>query len=68
LEQKGYIFKDEIDKRTNLIKLTPLGEEVLEKSAQDVKDFRAKVSSKLTSEEIEQLYKILEKVSSAVSE
>jgi DNA-binding MarR family transcriptional regulator len=68
LEKKGYILKEEIDKRTNLIKLTSLGENVLEKSSQDVKDFRAKMLSKLTSQEIEQLFNTLDKVILAVNE
>lgn len=68
LEKKGYILKDEMDKRTNLIKLTPLGEKVFKDSSEDVKDFRAKISSTLSQEEIDQLFKTLEKVISAVSE
>lgn len=68
LEKKGYISKNEMDKRTNLIKLTPLGEEVFQKSLDDVKNFRAKVASNLSKEEIEQLFKTLDKVISSTRE
>lgn len=57
-----------MDKRTNLIKLTPLGEEVFQKSLDDVKNFRAKVASNLSKEEIEQLFKTLDKVISSTRE
>lgn len=68
LEKKGYIQKEELDKRTYLIKLTKHGEEVLEKSAQTVQDFRAKIASKLTQNEINQFFTSLEKVVMALSE
>jgi DNA-binding MarR family transcriptional regulator len=68
LEKKGYISKNEMDKRTNLIKLTPSGEEVFQKSFNDVKNFRAKIASNLSQEEIEQLFKTLDKVISSTRE
>lgn len=68
LEKKGYIIKEELDKRTYLIKLTKLGEEVLEKSSETVQEFRAKFASQLNQNEIEQLFNILDKVTSALNE
>jgi len=68
LEKKGFIRKEELDKRTYLIKLTNTGKEVLEKSSQTVQEFRTKVSSKLTQNEIDQLFNILNKVSSILNE
>ncbi|QDF30366.1 MarR family winged helix-turn-helix transcriptional regulator [Halarcobacter anaerophilus] len=70
LESKGYIKRDEksLDKRTNLIKLTALGEEVLEKSSYTVKSFRESLSSKLSKEEEEQLFKLLNKLLSSLKE
>lgn len=66
LEKKGYILKDEIDKRTNLIKLTSLGEEVFEKSSNDVRNFRTKIASTLSEEEISQLFNSLDKIMSSI--
>ena len=68
LEKKGYIKKEELDKRTYLIKLTKHGEEVLEESAQTVQDFRSKIPSNLNQNEINQFFTILEKVLMALSE
>ena len=68
LEKKGYIKKEELDKRTYLIKLTKHGEEVLEESAQTVQDFRSKIASNLNQNEINQFFTILEKVLMALSE
>ena len=44
LEKKNLIIKTQIDKRTNHIQLTKLGEEILEKSTNQVKEFRATLS------------------------
>jgi len=68
LEKKGFIKKEELNKRTYLIKLTKIGKEVLEESSQTVQEFRTKVSSKLTQNEIDQLFNILNKVSSILNE
>lgn len=70
LESKGYITKDEkkIDKRTNLIKLTKLGEEVLQNSSSTVKNFRKKISSRLKDDEKILLFNILEKVLDPIKE
>ncbi|GGD46205.1 hypothetical protein GCM10012288_20590 [Malaciobacter pacificus] len=68
LENKGYISKYSIDKRTNVINLTPLGEEILEQTEKEVKIFRDKISSKLSNQEIEQLFTTLDKVVYALSE
>ena len=62
LEKKGLILKKQIDKRTNLIELTPKGEKVLEESALIVKEFREKVSSNLDENEINKIVELLEKV------
>jgi DNA-binding MarR family transcriptional regulator len=68
LEKKGYIKKEELDKRTYLIKLTKYGEDVLEKSAQTVQDFRSKIASNLSQNEINQFFTSLEKVVLALNE
>jgi len=68
LEKKGYIKKEELDKRTYLVKLTKHGEEVLEKSAQTVQDFRSKIASNLSQNEINQFFTTLEKVVFALNE
>jgi len=44
LEKKGFIKKEELDKRTYLIKLTRDGEEVLNKSSEIVENFRVKIA------------------------
>jgi DNA-binding MarR family transcriptional regulator len=68
LEKKGFILKKQIDKRTNLIKLTKLGDEILEKSAPQVKEFRDSLFSNLEGSEINLLINLLEKVATNVEE
>ena len=68
LEKKGFILKKQIDKRTNLIELTKLGNEILEKSALQVKEFRNTLFSNLEQEEVDLLIHLLEKVASNVKE
>lgn len=68
LETKGYITKVSLDKRTNLIKLTPQGEEVLEKSSVVVQSFREKLKSRFTDEELKQFFESLDKVVASISE
>ena len=68
LEKKGFIKKIQIDKRTNNIQLTQLGEEILEKSTNQVKEFRASLTSNLTNDEITQLVTLLEKIALNVKE
>lgn len=68
LENKNLITKSQIDKRTNLIQLTQKGEEILNDSFLDVKKFRKKLTSKLSEEELNQLFSLLEKVILSVEE
>ena len=68
LEKKGFITKSQKDKRTNLIEITPEGEDILEKCSLCVKNFRQSLSSKLNDEEIEELIILLEKVALSVGE
>ncbi len=68
LETKGYISKSNIDKRTNLIKLTPKGEEVLEATSKLVKDFRAKLAACMSEEEIDQFFNSLDKLTNTINE
>jgi len=68
LEKKGFILKKQIDKRTNLIELTKFGEEILEKSALQVKEFRNTLFSNLEQQEVDLLIHLLEKVASNVKE
>ena len=68
LEKKGFIFKSQINKRTNLIELSSKGEEILEKSSFLVKEFRKNLASNLNENEINQLFSLLEKVVSHLKE
>ena len=68
LEKKGFIKKIQVDKRTNHIQLTQLGEEILDKSANQVKEFRASLTSNLTNDEITELVTLLEKVALSTKE
>ncbi len=62
LEKKGFILKSQINKRTNLIKISPLGEEILEKSSKLVSLFRKSLGENFDELEIEKLFMLLEKV------
>ena len=66
LEKKGFIQKEAVDRRTNLIKLTVLGEEILEKSQKSVREFRKNLFSNLEKEEASKLIELLEKVNTSV--
>lgn len=68
LENKNLITKSQIDKRTNLIQLTQIGEEILNESFSSVKNFRTNLTSKLNEEELNQLFSLLEKVVLSVEE
>ena len=68
LETKGFIKKSQKDKRTNLIEITPEGEDILDKCSVYVKDFRKNLSSKLKEEELEELIILLEKVALSAGE
>lgn len=68
LESKNYILKEKIDNRTNIIKLTKLGQEVIDKSEKEIKEFREKISSKFTEDEINKLFEALDKVVKAIEE
>jgi DNA-binding MarR family transcriptional regulator len=68
LEKKAFIKKEALDKRTYLIKLTKTGEEVLERSAQSVQNFRTKIASNLSQNEINQFFATLEKVLISLNE
>ena len=66
LEKKGLIQKEAINKRTNLIKLTVLGEEILEESQKSVQEFRKGLFSNLNKEEANKLVELLKKVDMSV--
>lgn len=68
LEKKGFIQKKQLDKRTNLIKLTDLGNEILNKSSNLVKEFRDSLFNNLEKNEITLLLNLLEKVALNVQE
>ncbi len=68
LDKKGFISKIQIDKRTNQIKLTLVGEEILEKSSQKVKEFRKNLTSNLDEKELVKLIELLEKVALSIKE
>ena len=64
LEKKGLISKSEItgDKRSNKVELTKKGEDILDKTIDEVTSYRESLNSKLTEEEIESFFKILNKL------
>lgn len=68
LEKKGLIFKNEIqnDKRIKVIKLTPKGEEVLEKTQESMNQFREKLHTSLQTHEILFLFNTLDKIDKAI--
>ena len=66
LETKNFIKKSQKDKRTNLIEITPEGEDILDKCSISVKDFRKNLGAKLNDEEINTLINLLEKVALSV--
>lgn len=68
LEKKGLIVKDEIqnDKRIKVIKLTPKGEEVLEKTQKSMNMFREKLHTSLQTHEILFLFNTLDKIDKAI--
>jgi DNA-binding MarR family transcriptional regulator len=68
LEKKDLISKKQIDKRTNLIQLTPEGEKILENTSYAVKEFRENLSSKLNSDEVKQLISLLKKIATSTEE
>lgn len=65
LEKKELIVKindKENDKRSNKIKLTKKGEEILEQTLDDVTTFRESLNSKLNEEEHKIFFEILDKL------
>jgi len=65
LEKKEFITRKsdtKNDKRSNKIKLTKKGEQILENSLHDVKDFREKLHSKISQKEYELFFEILKKL------
>lgn len=66
LEKKELIIKHPVDRRTNQIKLSIKGEQVLEESQKNVKAFRQSVIKNLSNEEFKLLNSLLEKVASNV--
>lgn len=66
LEKKGFITKSQKDKRTNLIEITPKGEDILNNSFRKVNSFRKNLISKLNDDEVTNLILLLEKVALSV--
>jgi len=64
LEKKGLIKKSEIsgDKRSNKVELTQTGEKILDDTIEEVSSYRESLNEKLTKEEIEAFFKILDKL------
>lgn len=64
LEKKGLIKKSEIsdDKRSNKVELTKEGEEILEDTLKVITSYRESLNSKLTKEELEVFFKIIDKL------
>lgn len=68
LEKKGFIFKNQIDKRTNLIEITPKAEKMLEESSEIVNEFRQSLYINLSDDEAKTLIKLLDKVELSVKD
>ncbi len=68
LEKKGFITKSQKDKRTNLIVITPKGEDILNNSFRKVNSFRKNLISELNDDEVTNLILLLEKVALSVDE
>jgi DNA-binding MarR family transcriptional regulator len=68
LETKAYIIKEMIDNKTFVIKLSKLGEKVMNESEEIVANFRKNLLEELTQEEIDNLYKCLNKINSLIKE
>jgi len=64
LEKKGLIRKSETleDKRSNRVEVTKAGEKILEDTLEEVTSFRESLNEKLTKEEIEMFFKIIDKL------
>lgn len=64
LEKKGLIQKSEVseDKRSKKVELTKEGEHILEESMEEVTSYRELLNSKLTQQEIEVFFKIIDKL------
>lgn len=68
LETKAYIIKEKIDNKTYVIKLSKLGEKVMNESEEIVANFRKNLLEELTQEEIDNLYICLNKINSLIKE
>jgi DNA-binding MarR family transcriptional regulator len=66
LENKNYIVKEKIDKKTYVIKLSEKGLEVMKNSEDTVAQFRKKISSEFTKEEEENLYSYLSRIEKVI--
>lgn len=68
LEKKGLIIKSEIqnDKRVNVIKLTPKGENILEQSQNDINTYRKKIHASLQTHETLFLFNCLDKIATVI--
>lgn len=64
LEKKGLIKKSETleDKRSNRVELTKAGEKILEDTIEEVTSYRESLNEKLTKEESEMFFKIIDKL------
>jgi DNA-binding MarR family transcriptional regulator len=64
LEKKGLIKKSETleDKRHKKVELTKAGESILEDTIEEVTSFRESLNEKLTSQELEMFFKIVDKL------
>lgn len=64
LEKKGLIKKSETleDKRHNKVELTKAGELILEDTIDEVTSFRESLNEKLTAQEVEMFFKIVDKL------
>lgn len=68
LERDGYlrITPDSIDRRKNLIQLTPAGSMIIEKIVNTAKRLDQEVTSQLTPEEVETLVRVLRKITTLI--
>ncbi|WP_460637204.1 MarR family winged helix-turn-helix transcriptional regulator [Larkinella harenae] len=68
LERDGYlrITPDHVDRRKNLIQMTPAGKMIVDKILDTAKQFDQEVTSKLEPEEVDTLLRLLRKITALI--
>lgn len=68
LERDGYlrVQQDDIDRRKNLVQLTPAGKMIMEQVLSTAKSFDEQLTNKLSADEVDTLLGLLKKVSTSL--